>query len=45
MVFKPLADFYDANFYVHLKSQCHYGVYIPHGDKNLAYALKEAYKA
>ena len=45
MVFKPLVDFYNANFYVHIKSQGRHGVYGPHGDKKLAYALKEAYKA
>ena len=35
----------DANFYVHIKSQGHHGVYGLHGDKKLAYALKGAYKA
>ena len=35
----------DVNFYVHIKSQGHHGVYGPHGDKKSAYALKGAYKA
>ena len=35
---------FDANFYVHIKSQGHHGVYEPH-DEKWAYTLKGAYKA
>ena len=35
----------DANFYVHIKNQCHHRMYGLYGDKKLAYVLKGAYKA